>query len=75
VFLSETYRSPAPELLTGGFGATAVPAISFSMEQRQRIDLRWGIATETVIETLATLPRPSGALVQTSRESVVIALR
>jgi hypothetical protein len=70
VFVRETYGSSTTGLL-----AAAAPAVTLTMEQRQRIDADTGLAIETVTDSIATIARPSGSLVQTSRKSITIALR
>lgn len=70
IFVRETYGSSAAGLL-----AAAAPAVTLTMEQRQRIDADTGLVIETVTDSIATIARPSGPLVQNSRKSISIALR
>jgi hypothetical protein len=70
IFIRETYGSSTEGLL-----AAAAPAVAFNMEQRQRIDANTGLTIETVTDSTATIARPTGPLVQTSRKSITIALR
>lgn len=70
IFIRETFGSSTAGLLTA-----AAPAITISLEQRQRIEPSSGLAIETVIDSAATIARPSGPLVHHSRKSTTIAVR
>jgi len=81
VFVRENYQSAAAGLLASDIagrtngGATTAPSVFFTMERRQRIDANTGMVTETATDTTAAIPRPTGDLVQTTRESIIVGLR
>lgn len=81
VFVRETYQSGAATQLVSdiagrtGAGAPSAPSVTFTMERRQRIDPGTGLAIETATDTTAAIPRPTGDIVQTTRETVTIAFR